>query len=61
MVHVSLLSGYTFFLGLTFDGYDDYEDIRDYKLEVITDLPDLDPWDGVMSHNGGDIIEIQVR
>ena len=53
--------GFTFFLGLIFDGFDKYEEVSDYELEVIIDLPRFDTWEGAKSHDGGDILRIQVR
>ena len=31
-----------------------------YELEVVTDLPRFDTWEGVKSHDGGDILQMQV-
>ena len=58
---LSYILGYIFYLGLIFDGYNEYKDVSDYKLEVVTDLPNFATWDGVESHEGGDILRIQVR
>ena len=53
-------SGFTFYLGLIFDGLDTYEDTRKYKLMVITTLPKFDGWEDVKEFESGDILSIQV-
>ena len=55
------ISGYTFYLGLIFDGFSKYEDIGDFELEIVTDIPNFDVWDKIKYHKGGDILKIEVR
>ena len=55
------ISGFTFYLGLILDGFDKYEDTSDFELTVITELPEFEIWEGVTSHESGDILMIQVR
>ena len=59
--NVFYISGYTFYLALIFDGYDKYEDITDFKLELVTEVPEFDFWNEIKSHESGDILRIQVR
>ena len=50
-----IISGFIFHLGILFDSFDKYKSIRDFELEVVTELPDFDTWDGVKSHERGEI------
>ena len=54
-------SGYTFYLGLIFDGYDEYVDTTDFQLGVILELPVFEMWGKITSLKSGDILGIQVR